>query len=113
MPCLQIHDLIICIAVARCHGKLMLGAATRTAPHSGRRGVTEPRRPTDAAPPTSRAHRLPPPHLPVSGTPLSVLSGMGGEQVLLSGKGVFSVNPDNAPFRTLELVLLPGNDAFL
>ena len=64
MPCLQIHDLIICIAVARCHGKLMLGAATRTAPHSGRRGVTEPRRPTDAAPPTtSRAHRLPPMHL--------------------------------------------------
>ena len=50
---------------------------------------------------------------PYTGTPLSVLSGMGGEQVLLSGKGVFSVNPDNAPFRTLELVLLPGNDAFL
>ena len=51
--------------------------------------------------------------VPYTGTPLSALSGMGGEQVLLSGKGVFSVNPDNAPFRTLELVLLPGNDAFL
>ena len=50
---------------------------------------------------------------PYTGTPLSVLSGMGGEQVLLSGKGVFSVKPDNAPFRTLELVLLPGNVAFL
>ena len=47
-------DLIICIAVALCHGKLMLGAATRSAlqpapPHRWRRGVTEPHRPSDAA----------------------------------------------------------------
>ena len=62
--------------------------------------------------PAARA-RVRQPGCPYTGTPLSVLSGIGGEQVLLSGKGVFSVNPDNAPFRTLELVLLPGNDAFL
>ena len=50
---------------------------------------------------------------PVYGNPVVGVVGNGGEQVLLSGKDAFSVNPDNAPFRPLELVLLPGNDAFL